>query len=142
MSTKQPYPCVLVLREKHAYLYFHVANEDQLHRAALLVLGGRFRSGYFYPRPTKEERPQPPDYVDEAEIAKLKGVHKDIALRRLAEFKRGARLFYEDVATYNRIRDAVRGKDGAVAWACLKARNDIEYEGVELVAYETGYQVV
>ena len=138
MTTVQG-PRLLVLKEKHEPIYFHCPDEAALHAAALLVLTGRLKSGYWYHEPPASAEPARPDYADPAEIATLRGNVQKKARALLYLYKENLQQHEREVAGYARIKAAVAAKDGAAAWQCLLDRRDGEYEGVRLEPYATKY---
>ncbi len=132
-------PKLLILREKHGDRHFNIPCEAMLHKVALMILEGRLEVGYWYNDPSKDPDPKKPDYTDMQEILALKGSVKLSALSALREYEREVLSHREKTRQFRAIQKAVADKDGKTAWELLQER-DYEYEGVELVSFDTTYR--
>ena len=122
---------ILIFKEKHGDRYFDVSTESRLFGACLSVLKERFDEGWWYEPPEGNE-PEPPTLSLE-EIGKLKeGRIKQEALEEHKSYNRDLVYFEEAARLYKNIKQAIDNKDGALAYQCLLARSNGEYERMEL----------
>jgi hypothetical protein len=141
-AKKVPAPCpfvaepmLLIFKEKHGDRYFHVPNDKTLFRVALYVLTERYKQGYWYPKPSDQDKPTPPD-INEAGIAKLPQSLQGTAKKNLQEYKRALAEYTDLVSEYEGIKKTVDTENGRAAWILLRNRRDAEYEGFDLETYE------
>jgi hypothetical protein len=127
-------PKLLVFKEKHGQRYFYVHNDKALFKAALKILTERAKEGYWYYKP--EEPPKAPDFTKE-QIATLPESMRADATKKLQQYTDACRRYDAEVEDYNEIQEALKTKNGKLAWQCLRNRSDGEYEGCSLERIES-----
>lgn len=125
-------PSVLVAHERDRAQYLDAATEDAFHAACLHLLRERFQAGYWYPDP--DQATEPTVDLDEAGLAHLTADSPTHELYRRQVSERDLWRRNQDryVRWYSSARRALEIGDGELAWRCLRARSDHEYERVEL----------
>jgi hypothetical protein len=146
-------PRILVAHEKHGTYYFPASTLDELSRSALTLLTERLDNG------TYRDPGASPWMSDETKDALLMAEETIEALparmatkvkKLRAEARRQQAYHDDDRETYDRIKQFVAAADptvvvrygknkdkiAPVAWGLLQARNDYEYERVELETLE------
>lgn len=125
---------VLVAVEKHCRRYWVIENDQQLGLAALAILKGRHKDGYWYLKPEEPKKPS----MTAAQVEALPaGRVRDAANEELRIYQREQRWFERESQQYADIQKAIKTKDGALAWQILKARRDYEYEELHLEQTES-----
>lgn len=131
---------VLVVEEKHGTHYHLVANEAQLHAAALDVIKQRYEEGYFYGsaedvEETKKDRAEKQVRYRalKAELEGLTNEHLIAAGKsELATLAEGFKYDTESIRHYEMAKKAVETSNGLLAWCLLESRSDYEYERVHI----------
>jgi hypothetical protein len=127
---------VLVLQGKGDPGYFHIPDEDTLHRTALNILTERLKSGHYYDDPTEDGPPEPPEHTEE-QITALPEKKQAEARRGLKRQQTQQREYEHDLKAFESIRKAAQEGDGVLAWRILldRSRRGYEYETVQLIPY-------
>jgi len=139
VMNKKPFegPKLLVCHEKqHGEVYFHIPDEETLHKVALIILNGRHKQGDWYFKP---DRPKPPTYSTKQKVDELKGEIHGHALTLLVRYKGELARYEDERQQYDKVLKAINYKDGELAWEILQERSDDEYERVVLKRYHTEY---
>lgn len=131
-------PSVLVLKEKHDDLYFHVPDEATLHKVALDILTKRLKSGDWY-YDLRQDVPKSPELTKEQIEALPDGRIKEIARKEVDNYQSRLRSYQHEVEDYVNLQRAVKDKDGKAAWRALLRRHCGEYEQVRLEKYRKEY---
>ncbi len=132
-TSKAPRPIVIkstlvIIKNKHDNEYLVVNNDEELFNLALILLEARLRSNEYYFKP---EEPEKLDY-DESQIASLPVKLQRDAEKVLANYKRNLKFFEEELYTWELIQQAIKNKDGRLAWRILDSRGDYQYEQIVL----------
>jgi hypothetical protein len=125
---------IMVADEKHVTRYLRASTQAELEASALKLLTERHADGYWYVAPD-EPTFKASTTLEQAQ-ALPEGPIRVAALGEHAKMKRGLIQYEQDLADYKKIIDAVERKDGKLAWECLRARRDYEYENVKLEELE------
>jgi len=138
VMNKKPFegPKLLVCHEKHGEGYFHIPDEETLHKVALSILTGRYKQGYWYGLPSV---PNPPTYDTKEKVDELKGEIHGQALKLLVRYKGELAYYQQQKEQHEDILRAVTFALGELAWEILRERSDNEYERVVLERYHTEY---
>ncbi len=128
-------PGVIVAKEKHTTRYMLALTEAQRDAAALALLSERSKQGYWYPDPS-ELTNDPPEFSKE-EINSFKSPSlKRQALRLWKDYERDEAWLKTYRKVYASIQKAIENEDGSLAWRCLRARADAEYEEISIEPLE------
>lgn len=128
-------PELLILREKHGEGYYLINNDKKLFEVSLVILKTRFNEGWYYD-PDESEIPKASLTKEQIE-ALPEGHVKQVAVREMNSIKREIRLYKESMKSYKNIKKAIKDSDGRMAYMCLMDRRDGEYEGFELIDFNT-----
>ena len=127
-------PMIWIVREKSYDRYFYVATDEDLFKAALKVLTERFRAKFWYPKPSEEERPSPPEIEEQlTTLPKALRAHAETLVR---DYDTAMLDYQRRVDTYKAIKYAVTHKDGRAALRALGVRSYYEYDGCKLQPVE------
>ncbi len=124
-------PSLLVCHEKHGNAYFYVPDEAALFEAALKILEGRHKAGYFYADP-ESGRPADPGVTRAQVEAMGQGHVRQEALKALQRHDDDVRWWKHLKEQWAEIQRALKERDGRLAWRLLRERSDHEYENVSV----------
>lgn len=122
-------PSVLICHEKHGERYYFVVNDEELFKAALSIVRGRLKEGYWYHEPGSP--PTPPDYSEE-DILKLPASLQAPARKKVGEYKQASRFWQDTSDDWDSVNSICASADGSAAWRLLRDRSDHECERVSL----------
>jgi hypothetical protein len=132
-------PMCLVLHEKNGNYYFHIVDDQDLFRTALMILTERLKSGNFYYDPSEDSKPEDPGITQEQVDQFPEGVAKLALQREVSSFKNRMRAWQFDKDQYEQIKKIVKSKNAKGAWIMLQDHSDGEYERISLQNYEINY---
>lgn len=119
---------IFIVNEKDSTRYFLAEPEAKLHAAALLILKERIDPQY--PYIVEPDEPEVPEgMLEPAQIDALpEGEIKKAARSQRKGYDLAMREYRNDLDQWNRIKKAIKEKDGKAALGILKERQDHEYE--------------
>lgn len=138
---RPPLPCltepsVLICKEKHGDIHFHIPDETTLFAVALDILTKRYKSGDWYYLPDAPGAPE----LSQEQVDKLPdGPTKRFALTALANHKREDQEYRYAVEDRTEMQTAIKTKDGRKAWIFLRNHSDGEYARIILEKYAEAY---
>ena len=138
VRTKTFQSSVLVLQEKGDPGYFHIPDEETLHRTALNILTERLKSGVYYDDPG--DAPEAPEYTED-QIVGLPESLQPAAKRGWKRYQTHQREYEHTLKDFDAIRKAAQEGDGVLAWRILldRSRRGYEYETCQLIPYCARY---
>jgi len=126
---------VLILKEKHGNTCYDVSTEGRLHAVALYIINQRF-SGKNMDMYFDNEPPAKPECSvtqEQAEAMPDTDIIKQAVLDTWKRYKLSLASYENNQWEKELIQQAIIDKDGKLAYRILCQRQDIEYEGVEIV---------
>lgn len=127
------YPCVLVCEEKHGTRYLKAGTKEELLASCLKMLIERYNERWYYKPEAPSKKPSVP--LEQAQ-ALPDGALKNMALREHDDYKRAQMYYEDDVAQFAVLEEAIKTKNGYLAYQALHHRRDYEYEGFEVHSLE------
>lgn len=134
--TRMKWPQLLILKDKHSTSHYLCKDQEALGLACLSILKQRLdpRYGYLqHPGPESEIYGLKEELTKEAAGA-LPEPYRKQALGVIAANAKLRREWAEAVAQYENAKQAVKQKDGMLAYQILFDRRDYEYEGFDIEA--------
>lgn len=148
---------IIVCDEKHGATYWDANTDDAWARGALAIITQRLAAGWYFPPGTLEDLYgwkrllESGPLLDQDQLAALPTAElRDRERQRLNRAKLLRQQHARDLAEYTNIAEIVARQDTSfttpkkpqwrapVAWKALEARNDHEYERVELAHVNHG----
>lgn len=130
----------LVFHEKHDDRRFNVKCQDDVFKVCLKIVKERFEDGWY----SGEASAVPTYPVDAVEkiIAdlKVKGAQSheyDYLTKQVQSWRYSVKNVVEENKFLEQVKEAIKEKSGKLAYLILESRQDGEYEGFELDAFES-----
>ena len=114
--------------EKHGSQFFIVTKVEELERMALFVLWQRWHEGWY--AINAKDAPAKPKYTVEQIKNKQLGIS---ALEEWTQYKKSSDVFDRSLDFNRQAKDALKKRDGWLAWELLWIRQSYEYEKCELI---------
>jgi hypothetical protein len=132
---------ILLLKEHHGKIALDISTPEQLIKAALSVVKGRFCGQHDYYNPYMEEPglPIPPEISKEQYNAMPEGELKAAAKVIFERHERKMQHYDEEIKEINLIKRCLETNDGRLAWKILQRRKCNEYEGYEIIEVKDEY---
>lgn len=116
---------VLIQHGKYDNTYYDASTDEQLGKAALIILADHHRLGYY-------DAPDAPKPLAFDLTAIPESLHNE-AQRQLDRAKASERYYRDALMQLNKIQQVLQDKSGFAAWQILLSRSLHEYEEVELI---------
>jgi hypothetical protein len=131
---------VLILKEHHGERALDISTPEQLQKAALSVIKGRFGSDHDYYMLEEPELPESPIAKEQIDVMS-EGELKEAAKEIYSNYERNLEGYNETIKEINLIRKCIETNDGRLAWKILQQRQYIEDEGFKVLEVEEVYSV-
>ncbi len=123
------YPRLLLNKDKYSTAYYLVQDEAALWRACLMILKVRVDSDYMQ---APDDKPYDLQKVlPKEQVEALPEPYRSEELKKLKHNNRVTAEHQEEVEQWQQVQQALKDKDGKLAFMILKERNGHEYEGFE-----------
>jgi hypothetical protein len=136
MKNPKNHKQILVCREKHGTRYFDASTPRKRSLAALKLVRERIEEYYRNPTDEEIEVDRAASQISLEALSQLpEGIRKDVQ-RRATRAKGDLEFLLGERELYQQAQEALRIKDGELAWKVLWGRRDYEYEDVSLETLE------
>ncbi len=121
---------IMILKEHHGSVVLDISTPDQLQRAALSVVKGRFSGDNDYYLVEMPEAPQDPGFTN-ADVEKMPSALRENAFTALEEHGRKLEFYKRELREYEMLKRCIDTDDGKLAVRILNMRKGYEDEGFE-----------